>query len=64
MRRVSFSLVVLLALTVLSTSVTANQSSADETKMSKELIEELSEAGDLEVIVQFNGPSSARYGRP
>ena len=60
MRRVSFSLVVLLALTVLSTSVTANQSSADETKMSKELIEELSEAGDLEVIVQFNGPSSAR----
>ena len=32
----------------------------DETKMSKELIEELSEAGDLEVIVQFNGPSSAR----
>ena len=60
MRRVSFSLVVLLALTVLSTSVTANQSSADETKMSKELLEELSEAGDLEVIVQFNGPSSAR----
>ena len=60
MRRVSLSLVVLLALTVLSTSVTANQSSADETKMSKELIEELSEAGDLEVIVQFNGPSSAR----
>ena len=60
MRRVSISLVVLLALTVLSTSVTANQSSADETKMSKELIEELSEAGDLEVIVQFNGPSSAR----
>ena len=60
MRRVSFSLVVLLALTVLSTSVTANQSSADETKMSKELIEELSGTGDLEVIVQFNGPSSAR----
>ena len=60
MRRVSFSLVVLLALTVLSTSVTANQSSADETKMSKELVEELSETGDIEVIVQFNGPSSAR----
>ena len=60
MRRASLSLVVLLALTVLSTSVTANQSFADETKMSKELIEELSKTGDIEVIVQFNGPSSSR----
>ena len=59
MRRVSLSLVVLLALTVLSTSVTANQSFADETKMSKELIEELSKTGDIEVIVQFNVPSSS-----
>ena len=60
MRGASISLAVLILLGSISTSATATQFPADETKMSKELIEELSGTGDLEVIVQFNGPSSAR----
>ena len=45
----------------LSTSATADQFPADETKMSIELIEDLSKPGNLEVIVQFEQPSSKRH---
>ena len=45
----------------LSTSATADQFPADETKMSIELIEDLSKTGNLEVIVQFEQPSSERH---
>ncbi len=61
MRRASLSLVALMLFAALSTSATADQFPADETKMSIELIEDLSKTGNLEVIVQFEQPSSERH---
>ena len=60
MRRVSLSLVVLLVLTVLSLPVMLESILCRRDKDVEELIEELSETRDIEVILQFNGPSSSR----
>ena len=58
MRTVSSSLALLMVLTLVSTSVTASNLHADESKMSSELIDELSKSGDIEAIIQFNQKSS------